>query len=70
MFLVRKTIFSTIRIYLTHVYTQGYPVHLESIEWRHQEMSLRGRHFNSRAVHSEFNHYIFIQVSRQVIFYS
>lgn len=29
---------------------------------------LRGRHFNSLAVHSEFNRYIFIQVSHHVIF--
>lgn len=38
MFLMRKTIFSTIQFYLTHVSTQGHSARIESVKWSHQEM--------------------------------
>lgn len=33
-FLMRKTIFSTIQFYLTHICTQGHSAHIESIQWK------------------------------------
>lgn len=35
----KKTIFSTIQFYLTHICTEEHSAHIGSIKWNYQEMS-------------------------------